>query len=226
LFGIPVLDVCALVLFIASWSGYAVFAEHKAKHAHSLLGEMRHYRGLWMSEIISRDNRMVDAAILANLANGAAFFVSTTLLILGGLLALLGTTEKAVSVVSELPFTTRASGRLWEVKIVLLLMIFVYGFFKFTWALRQYNFCSILVGAAPPPGVEAQEVERFAARAARVVTLAGENFNNGLRAYYFGLAALAWVLHPWLLVAATGWVIAILYRRELGSRTLKALMEK
>ena len=52
------------------------------------------------------------------------------------------------------------------------------------------------------------------------------NFNNGLRAYYFALAALTWFLHPWLMVAATGWVVYILYQRELHSKTLAALIDE
>jgi uncharacterized membrane protein len=225
-FGIPPLDLGALALFLAAWAGYVFFAKRKGEHAPSLLGEMRHYRTVWMSRIIHRDNRILDGAILANLANGGAFFVSTTLLILGGLLALLGTTDKAVSVVSELPFTARTSQRLWELKIFVLLGVFVYAFFKFTWALRQYNFCSILVGAAPPPEAPPEETDHFVTRSARVVSLAGENFNNGLRAYYFGLAALSWALHPLLLIVTTALVISVLHRREFGSRTLRALTEK
>ena len=52
------------------------------------------------------------------------------------------------------------------------------------------------------------------------------NFNNGLRAYYFALAALTWFLHPWLMVAATGWVVYILYQREFHSKTLIALIDE
>ena len=40
------------------------------------------------------------------------------------------------------------------------------------------------------------------------------HFNNGLRAYYFGLAAVTWFLHPYAVFAATVWVVLVLYRRE------------
>ncbi|MFC7538268.1 DUF599 family protein [Siccirubricoccus deserti] len=39
--------------------------------------------------------------------------------------------------------------------------------------------------------------------AAKVANRAARHFNTGLRAYYFGLAALAWILHPLALIAAT-----------------------
>jgi uncharacterized membrane protein len=225
LFWIPAPDLIALVLFVTGWAGYVLFATRKANHFPSLLGVMTHYRREWMARVVEREARIVDAALLSNLANGANFFASATLLILGGLVALLGTTEKVVNVVGELPFAARVPERIWEMKIFLLLGIFVYAFFKFTWSLRQYNLCAIMVGAAPATEAKEQH-DVFINRSARLIFLAGENFNNGLRAYYFGLAALAWFLHPWLLVAATAWVIGVLYHREFGSQTLKALIEK
>jgi uncharacterized membrane protein len=59
---------------------------------------------------------------------------------------------------------------------------------------------------------------------ARVVWLAIYNFNLGLRAYYFSLALLTWFVHPLVFVVASSWVVAVLYRREFRSRTLKALL--
>ena len=40
-------------------------------------------------------------------------------------------------------------------------------------------------------------IERIAA----IVSFANRNFNQGLRAYYFGVAALSWFLHPALMIA-------------------------
>jgi len=64
----------------------------------------------------------------------------------------------------------------------------------------------------------------YARRIAALNALAGKHFNWGLQAYYFGLAVLTWFINPWLFVAATAWVTAILYRREFASNTLKALV--
>ena len=107
----------------------------------------------------------------------------------------------------------------------MLVLIFTYAFFKFSWGIRQLNFTSILVAAAPAQ--EKENPERHAAcinRIARITSYAGSNFNHGLRSYYFAVAAMAWFLHPWLMVAATAWVIGILYHREFKSKTLLALV--
>src|ERR1043165_3481300 len=110
--------------------------------------------------------------------------------------------SKALDVVSGLPFTMQGSARLLEIKIGLLVGIFVYAFFKFSWAIRQLNFCGIMVAAAPKTPAD-NDFERFAPvinSIAKITSYAGENFNSGLRAYYFALAALAWFLHPWLMI--------------------------
>ena len=44
-----------------------------------------------------------------------------------------------------------------------------------------------------------------------------------LRAYFFGLAALAWFIQPWALVLATSWVVVVLYWRDSRSTTLATL---
>jgi uncharacterized membrane protein len=161
---------------------------------------------------------------MRNITRSSQFFASTTMFILGTLIALTGYVQQALDVVSGLPFTVKGTARLLEMKILLLVMMFAYAFFKFTWAIRQLNFAAILVAAAPKPPPD--DPEQYAAvinRLTRITSYAGVNFNNGLRAYYFALAALSWFLHPWLMIVATGWVVYVLYHREFASRTLRAL---
>ena len=66
------------------------------------------------------------------------------------------------------------------------------------------------------------EIERIGLEA-RMGDLAVNNFNLGIRAYYFGLAALAWFVQPWMFIVASAWVVLVLWRREFKSRTLAAL---
>jgi uncharacterized membrane protein len=47
----------------------------------------------------------------------------------------------------------------------------------------------------------------------------------GLRSYYYSLALLMWFIHPYAFMAASAAVVAVLYRREFRSRTLKTLVE-
>jgi uncharacterized membrane protein len=102
--GLTWLDLVALAWLFAWWSGYSRFAEWHGKRVPSLLSAMAQYRRDWWVRMMERELRMIDTAIIANLSNSSTFFASTTLLILGGLLALLGTTEKVSAVVHELLF--------------------------------------------------------------------------------------------------------------------------
>ncbi|HEX9673896.1 MAG TPA: DUF599 domain-containing protein [Burkholderiales bacterium] len=218
------MDVAALVLLVTAWAAYQWYADYGRPSRPQLGREMDRFVRGWIERMVERDNRMVDVNVLRNLMRSSQFFASTTMLILGALVALMGYAERAASVVAELPFGQQVSIRLWELKILVLLLIFVYAFFKFSWSLRQFGFSSILVGAArKPPGdasVYAADIDRVAV----ILSFANRNFNQGLRAYYFGVAALSWFLHPALMIAVTLGVLYVLHQREFRSRTLEVLV--
>ena len=216
-------DVIAVAFFIAAWVGYARFAPWHGRRVPSLHGVLDGIRATWGRRMIERDNRMVDVNIVRNLTRSSQFFASTTLLILGALLALLGYVQRAADVISELPFAVHASHRLWDMKILLLVGVFVYAFFKFSWAIRQFGFCTVVIGACPKTPKEGDDGSQEGASLALLVSYASGSFNQGLRAYYFGIAAMSWFLHPWLMILTTIWVIRVLYAREFRSRTLEVL---
>jgi uncharacterized membrane protein len=69
------------------------------------------------------------------------------------------------------------------------------------------------------------ERERYAVRAGKLAGLAAETFNDGLRAYYFAFALIAWFMSPLALMAGAVLVVAILYSREFRSDVLHLLDE-
>jgi uncharacterized membrane protein len=217
------MDAAALALLLVVWAGYQWYADY-GKAARPRLGrEMDRFVREWMERMVERDNRMVDVNVLRNLIRSSQFFASTTMLILGALVALMGYAERAVSVMAELPFAQQVSQRLWELKALVLLLIFVYAFFKFSWSIRQFGFSSILVGAVRKPPANASDYAVDIERAAVILSFANRNFNQGLRAYYFGVAALTWFLHPALMMTVTLAVLYVLHQREFRSRTLEVL---
>ncbi|MDP1647039.1 MAG: DUF599 domain-containing protein [Rubrivivax sp.] len=225
---LPAADWVALAVFFGAWAGYAVFARRRSTVRPSLLALTNRERMRWMLQTAARDNRVVDGVVVQNLSTGPSFFASTTILIIGGLLAVLSTTEQASAIVREIPFAARTSVLVFDLKVVLLAAIFVYAFFRFTWSLRQYTFGALLVAAAPTPETYTSEAARttFASRAGRVMGLAAETFNDGLRAYYMSFAAVAWFFSPWAFMAGTAGVVWILYRREFHSEVLAVLAEQ
>ena len=103
------LDVFAFVFFLVAWVGYATFATRHGATVPSLQTSMDGYRRTWMVRMIERDNRMVDVNIMRNLTRSSQFFASTTMLILGALVALMGYVQQALDVVSGLPFTVKGT---------------------------------------------------------------------------------------------------------------------
>jgi uncharacterized membrane protein len=226
---LPWTDWVALAFFMLVWVGYTVFAKHSSEHRHSILAMTNRYRHLWMLQTTARDPRMLDGIITQTLSNTPAFFCSTTILILGGLFALLGTTDKAAELVREIPFAEQTPMLVFEFKILVLVGIFVYSFFRFSWSMRQYTFVALLIGAMPPPksfdGEDLATRQRYADRAAAMTGLAAETFNGGLRAYYFSFAALGWFFSPAVFAMGTLLVAGILYSREFKSEVLALLEE-
>jgi len=224
---LPWIDWGAVLAFFSGWAGYAWFARHRALTHPSILVSTNRIRRAWMLQATYREVRVVDGVVIQNLSTSPSFFASTTILIVGGLLAVLGTTEKASGLVREIPFAALTTALVFDLKIVLLLVIFVYAFFRFTWSMRQYTFGALLVASAPEAGVfEAlgpSSRDEFADRAGRVVGLAAETFNDGLRAYYLAFAAIAWFFSPLAFMLATAGVITILYQREFRSDVLQVL---
>lgn len=215
------IDVAALLFFIVSWMGYSFFADVRHLGKNSLMSRMHEYRESWAEQMLMREMRMVDIQIVQVLVQNVSFFASATILIIGGLVAVLGSGDTARQVVQEIPFAAQSTRFLWDIKVVLLIVIFIYAFFKFTWSLRQFNYVAVVIGATPVclPG----EHLGYARRLARITSRAGDHFNRAMRAYYFGMAALAWFIQPILLILASIWVLFIIYRREFRSQILGLL---
>ena len=135
---------------------------------------------------------------------------------------------KAAELVREIPFAQQTPLLVFEFKVLVLIGIFVYAFFRFSWSMRQYTFVALLIGAMPPPETFASgqnDREAMAERAGHLVGAAADTFNDGLRAYYFSFAAMAWFFSPLALVLATALVVLILYSREFRSEVLHVLRD-
>jgi uncharacterized membrane protein len=225
---LPAADWLAVAWLFAAWIGYARFAKRRATTRPSVLAATNRVRLQWMRQTTARDNRVVDGVVVQSMSTSPSFFASTTILIIGGLLAVLGTTDAASELVREIPFAARTTALVFDLKVALLSAIFVYAFFRFTWSMRQYTFGALLVASAPPHDAAWTDEQReaFAQRAGRVMGLAAETFNDGLRAYYMAFAAIAWFFSPWACMAATAFVVGVLFRREFQSEVLALLDDR
>lgn len=224
---ISLINGVAFLWFVISWAGYTFYADRWKTKSTTLMTVMYDYRLKWMKESLKRDVRVGDAALLSTLIRSVSLFASTAIFIIGGVVAIFGGLEKVQDLTKDLTYIAEANTLMWELKLLTLGMVFVYAFFKFAWALRQFNYMIIVMGAFPGADEsESEEAHILAERAAKINALAVTTFNRGMRAYYFGLAVLSWFLHPLIFIGATLMVVLVLYRREFKSKTLQTLDPK
>lgn len=217
------LDFIAFGVFITSWIGYTNFSRIRARNTPCLSMCLHQHRIHWMKQLLTHDIRVSDAALLANLERNIAFFASTTLLVLAGLIALFSQVAELHRIIASFSFAMEPNDLAIQLKICLLALIFVWAFFQFTWSMRQYNFVNVMVGATPVDSPN-KHLIAYAREMATMQDQAGHAYNYGLRAYYFALAAFSWFVHPVIFILASIIVVYILYRREFKSKAVQAIM--
>ena len=218
-------DIAAAIWFLVAWFGFNIAIELSPLRKKTLSSTMETYRRAWMITMCLRQVRIMDTAIMSGLQQGTAFFASTSLLAIGGGFALLDATETILQVAVDLSVPVAQSKALWEIKVLGLMLIFAYAFFKFGWAYRLFNYASIIMGAVPDQGKAADEdIREMAEKAGEFNVLAGRHFNRGQRAFFFSIGFLGWFAGPYVFAAATLAVLLVLTRRQFSSRARSAAL--
>ena len=223
--GLTTPDLLAFGFFVAAWGAYHLLLGHGPKAREGLNRLMDSYRVRWMLEMSERENRIMDSSLMGSLQNGTAFFASTSLLAIGGVSALLRATDDVLKIFADLPFGADQSRALWELKIVGLILIFGYAFFKFAWSYRLFNYTAILVGATPQKNSpDKDERRRTALRAAQMNIAAGRHFTRGQRAFFFALAYFGWFAGPYAFMATTAAILVVMFARQYMSDAHEAVL--
>ncbi|RYG92980.1 DUF599 domain-containing protein [Loktanella sp. IMCC34160] len=209
------LDGLAALFLLLCWVGIGWRIEHPSAAKPSVTLLMARYQTDWMVAAITRENRIVDATLLSTLRLGTSFFASTCLLAIGGLLALVGNTQPLETVAEELT-ATDAPAFVWQIKLLLVVLLLAQAFLKFVWSHRIYGYGTVLLGAIPNDPSDPLTKTR-AEQAGALNIRAALNFTRGLRAMYFALGGLAWLLGAVPLIVASAGVCWLLWSREFAS---------
>jgi uncharacterized membrane protein len=219
-------DLAALIFFMGAWLAFEAMVDYSPLRFRGLSWLMAVRRREWMLTLAERDLRMIDTAIVAGLQQGAAFFGSTTILAVGGCFALFGSTDAVLQIYRDVPFIEPIPRGVFELKVFGLTTICVYGFFKFGWAYRLFNYCSILIGGVRHvQDAPFEERKAAALRAAEMNIIAGRHFTAGMRAIFFALAYIGWFVGPWVLIGSTVFVVLVLTRRQFFSNARRILLD-
>lgn len=219
-------DWAAFVWFLALWGGYTAYAMRAAETRACLASQLYFFRRVWVAQWVQRENRITDITILNSLTHMGNFLASTSMLIIAGAITALYSAKSIVVLLSDHQFVSAPTVEQVQFKLLFLIFIFVFSFFRLTWSMRQHTFLALMLGAAPViPAGEAAKAEAtiYIDSIADISQRASNQFNYGLRAFYFALAFMAWFVGPVFFMLSSALVTYVLYQREFRSSTLKHL---
>ncbi|SFD90513.1 Uncharacterized membrane protein [Sulfitobacter brevis] len=216
-------DLAAVGLVFALWLFVGWRIEKSSESKPSMSRIMAEYRREWMRQLITRAPRIFDAQIASTLRQATSFFASTSMIAIGGVLALIGNAERLAGVAEDLTLD-QTPEIVWEIKLLLVAFFLANAFLKFVWANRLFGYSSVVMAAVPndPNDPKAPSV---AQKAAELNIAAARSFNRGLRAIYFALASVAWLAGALPLVAGAILTLIVIWRREFASASREILLE-
>jgi uncharacterized membrane protein len=215
-------DWAALAVFFVAWMFYEQLLKGLSRRRGVINTNMAVIRAAWMRNMVGRENRFMDGQLLGQTLNSASFFTSSNLLLLAALGGALFGGERAFRTASAIEVIHTTSRLLFQAKLALIMVCLARGLLDLVWAIRQINYCIAAIGAVPVE-VKRGHHHAYGEVATRLLNPALSSFNAGVRAYYFALAAAAWMLGAWALIAATVGAVALLVWRQLASPSARAV---
>ena len=111
----------------------------------------------------------------------------------------------------------------WEAKLGIIALFLTNAFLKFAWSNRLFGYAAVLMAAVPNDACDPECIP-CANKAAEINVLAAQSFNRGLRSIYFALTVTAWIAGSVAMLLATFFTLAVIWRREFGSRSRTILL--
>ena len=185
------LDWAAVALFILCWLGYEPVLRVLSRRFGTLNQDMELVRRVWMSVMTRREIRLVDSQLMGHSINSASFFASTNLLLIAAVAGILFGGEAALRGFAAVG-AEAVPLPLLEAKLALILVCLVRGLLDFIWSIRQLNYTLAVIGSVPEQD-EALDRVALGRAAGELINPALASFSQGVRAYYFALAAAACV---------------------------------
>jgi uncharacterized membrane protein len=215
------IDWLGLGLFFLCWLGYGPLLRLLAHRSGTLNTDMLTVRHAWMTAMTHREIRLLDSQLLGHSINSGSFFASSNLLLIAGVGGILFGGDQALQGFSAVG-AEDVPVELLEAKLGLVLLCLARGLLDFIWSIRQMNYALALIGAAPEVHSEADKIA-FGEATAQVLNPALSAFSQGVRGYYFALAAAAWLFGPIWLCAGVISAFALLVWRQSASPAARAI---
>lgn len=220
---LDVTRVFALGFLFVMWGLYGPILRTLGRG--TLNAQLHVVRQRWMRMLLhtGREHRTFDAVMLGHISNSMSFFGSATLLVLAGLLGTLANISHLYASVMEVKFVPVISLELFTVYFATLTLVMAICFFSFTYALRKLSYTLAMIGGmSEAPGDDASS-QIMIAQTATVMTEAVKSLNDGIRGYYFAVAALFLFAGPYYCMFVTTIMSGLLLYRQGFSTTALAI---
>ncbi len=222
-------DFRAFFITIALWFSYNIYMTYRIQSARSgsLTSWINLYRVRWMYSAMQRlpQDRLIDTRVLEYFMQNSTFFASTSIFIAAGIASIMQGREEFRALVTSSAFFADYSPYFWEARCVLLIAIFIYAFFKYTWSLRQIHYACVLISTAPQ--ISAKQKPLFLRKTAKhIATLiinGSKHHDAAVRSFYAGFIFFSSFINIYLTMVLMILNMCILHRREFYSKTLKTL---
>lgn len=217
------IDFLALIVFFFCWLGYEPFLQQISKKSGLITKDLSVVRQAWMKEMTIRSFKLYDSNLLGHAVDSATNFSSANLLLIAAIAGVLFSSQLPLKSVEALGFDV-SSPLLFQIKLALIVICLTRGLLNFIWALRQMNYLAAAMGSLPEY-MDKTSAEKLSVAMGNIVEPAMSNFSQGVRGYYFSIAAAAWLFGPISLIVASIGAIALLGWRQSRSQAARGLRQ-
>jgi uncharacterized membrane protein len=213
--------ITALLLIFACWSLYGPILRRLGRG--TLNAQLHVVRLRWMRMMLDsqRENRVFDGILLGQLSSSMSFFGSGTLLVVAGLVGTLANVGAVHGALTRMEFVPPISQALFTVYFAGLTLIMAVSFFSFVYALRKLAYTLAMIGGLTEAKISNAHSQVMIAQTAAVLTASVMSLNNGIRGFYFAVAALFLFVGPYVAMFMTLMITGVLiYRQGFSSEAL------
>ncbi len=204
-------DLLALLASALVIGGYYVFLWRMVRKnpTYTIHGVNQIARTLWVENVMQTAGENVMAVqTLRNFIMVSILMASTASLLIMGTMTLSGQTEHIAHTWHLLSRSSNSIAQIWIVKVLFLLVDFIFAFFAFSMSLRLSNHVLFMIN------VKEHNVNHNLAPAAvaRRLCSAGDMFAIGMRSFFFAIPLVFWLFGPaFLFIASIALVITLFH---------------
>jgi uncharacterized membrane protein len=205
-------DLLSFVLSATAILGYQRYLSWRTRRdpASSAQDIMLVAREAWVISVMRERRDILAVQTLRNSTMAASFMASTAVLLIIGVLTLSAQGDRLSSTWHALNFLGHVGAEMWLFKLLVILVDLLLVFFAFSMSVRLFHHIGYLINVPLEPSLERTQTRHVTAQMNR----AGVFYRIGMRAYYFTVPLLFWLMGPLFLLGATALLIFFLYHLD------------